>query len=33
MRRVAWWGLIIGIGALIGFSLPDIRRYVKISTM
>lgn len=26
-------GLMVGIGALIAFSLPDLRRYMKISTM
>ena len=33
MRRVAWWGLMIGIGALIAYSFPDVRRYVRISKM
>jgi hypothetical protein len=33
MRRVALWGLMISIGALVGFALPDLRRYVRISTM
>ena len=33
MRRVALWGLLLGIASLVGLALPDIRRYIRISRM
>lgn len=33
MRRVLFYGLMVGFGTLIASSLPDIKRYIKISTM
>jgi hypothetical protein len=33
MRRAAWWGLMVGLGALVTLAIPDIRRYLKIRTM
>jgi hypothetical protein len=32
-RRVVFFGLLIGFGSLLATSLPDIRRYVKITRM
>jgi hypothetical protein len=32
-RRVVLYGLLIGFGSLVVTSLPDIRRYVKITLM
>jgi hypothetical protein len=32
-RRVVLYGLLIGFGSLLATSLPDIRRYVKITLM
>jgi hypothetical protein len=32
-RRVALYGLLAGLGSLVAVSLPDIRRYVKITLM
>ena len=32
-RRVVLSGLLIGSGSLLATSLPDIRRYVKITLM
>jgi hypothetical protein len=32
-RRVVLYGLLVGFGTLLATSLPDIRRYVKITLM
>lgn len=32
-RRVLLLGLAVGVGALLASSLPDIKRYIKISMM
>jgi hypothetical protein len=32
-RRVVLYGLLVGFGTLLATSLPDIRRYIKISLM
>ena len=33
MRRVILFGLMVGLGSLVAKSLPDIRRYIRISRM
>ena len=32
-RRVVLYGLLVGFGTLLATSLPDIRRYIKITLM
>jgi hypothetical protein len=32
-RRVVLYGLLIGFGSLLATSLPDIKRYVRITLM
>jgi uncharacterized protein DUF6893 len=32
-RRVALYGLLVAFGSLFATSLPDIRRYIKITLM
>jgi hypothetical protein len=32
-RRVVLYGLLVGFGTLLATSLPDIRRYLKITLM
>ena len=33
MRRIMLFGLMVGFGTLVARSLPDIRRYIRISRM
>jgi hypothetical protein len=33
MRRFILYGLMVGLGTLVARSLPDIRRYIRISRM
>jgi hypothetical protein len=33
MRRVVWFGVSLGLGALLAKALPDIRRYFRIVRM
>jgi hypothetical protein len=33
MRRVLWFGLSLGVGALLVSAMPDIRRYLRIVRM
>lgn len=33
LRRVIMYGLLAGLGTALVASLPDIKRYIKISTM
>jgi hypothetical protein len=33
MRRVLWFGVSLGVGALLASAMPDIRRYLRIVRM
>jgi hypothetical protein len=33
MRRIGWWALLMGLGALVVTNVPDIQRYLKIRMM
>jgi hypothetical protein len=33
MRRVVWFGVSLGMGALLATALPDIKRYLRIVRM
>jgi hypothetical protein len=33
MRRIILYGLMVGFGTLVAKSLPDIKRYIRISRM
>ena len=31
MRRIVWFGLSLGVGALLASAMPDIKRYLQSS--
>jgi hypothetical protein len=33
MRRVVWFGLSLGVGALLASAFPDLKRYLRIIRM
>ena len=33
MRRVLWFGISLGVGALLASAMPDIKRYLRIVRM
>jgi uncharacterized protein DUF6893 len=33
MRRVLWFGVSLGVGALLASAMPDIKRYLRIVRM
>ncbi len=33
MRRIILYGIMIGLGSMVARSIPDIRRYIRISRM
>lgn len=33
MHRVLWFGLSLGVGALLASAMPDIKRYLRIVRM
>jgi hypothetical protein len=33
MRRIVWFGLSLGVGALLASAFPDLKRYLRIVRM